>query len=78
MRNTINDKPIVRYTDEVLDYFNQLFETLYYQNYFGLMDSAIRYVSDMLAYIEKNIAHLPKHPAPEYFSKYEKHMQYIC
>jgi hypothetical protein len=77
MKNAINDKPVVRYTDEVLDYFNQLTETLFHQNYFGFMDSAIQYVFDLRAYIDKNIARLLKHPAPEYFSKYEKYMRYV-
>ncbi|MDR0793322.1 MAG: hypothetical protein LBE82_08425 [Chitinophagaceae bacterium] len=77
MLSEISNKPIVQFTDNVNFYFDELTETLFWQNYFGFVDSALRYVSDMKEYIEINIAKLTKYPAPTYFSKYQTGMQYV-
>ncbi|MDR2205710.1 MAG: hypothetical protein LBE36_06090 [Flavobacteriaceae bacterium] len=70
-------KPIVQFTDNVNFYFDELIETLFWQDYFGFPDSAFQYVLDMKNYIETNIANLPKYPAPLYFSKYQTGMKYV-
>ena len=77
MQPEIKNKTEVRFSEEVTFYFNELITTLFEQNYFGFMDSAFQYITDMKDYIEKNIAILPKFPAPPYFSKYQTGMKYI-
>ena len=77
MRFETGSKPIVRFSENVSSYFNELISTLFWQDYFGFMDSAFQYVTDMKNYIEKYIAILPKYPAPPYFSKYQTGMQYV-
>jgi len=72
-----NNKPIVRFSDSVNFYFEELIETLFWQDYFGFVDSAVQYVVDMRNYIEKYIAVLPAQIAPHYFSKYQAGMKYI-
>ena len=71
------NKPIIRYEDSVTDYFNNLTESLFEDEYFGLIESALQYVTDLKEYVEQYISCLPKYPAPSYFSKYQSDMQYI-
>jgi len=73
----INNKPTVKYKDDVADYLNELIDTLFYQNYFNFKDSAKQYVTDMKEYIETYISVLPANIAPPYFSKYQTGMQYV-
>lgn len=76
MQPEIN-KTAVRFSENVTSYFNDLVTILFWQDYFGFIDSAFQYIADMKDYIEKNIAILPKYPAPSYFSKYQTGMQYV-
>jgi len=69
--------PVVKYSESVNSYFDELITTLFWQNYFGFIDSAFQYVSDMKNYIETNIVNLPKYPAPPYFSRYQTGMEYV-
>jgi len=77
MQSEINSKPTVKFSENINSYFDELITKLFWQDYFGFMDSAFQYVSDMKNYIETNIANLPKYPAPSYFSKYQTGMQYV-
>ena len=77
MHYEISNKPIVKFSDEVNSYLDELTTTLIWQGYFSFMDSALQYISDMRIYIETNIASLPKQPAPPYFSRYKMGMQYV-
>ena len=77
MQPEIKDKTEVRFSENVISYFNKLITILFWQNYFSFIDSAFQYISEMKDYIEKNIAILPKFPAPPYFSKYQTGMQYV-
>ena len=72
-----NNKPIIKFSDNVNLYFEELTTILFLQNYFGSIDSAIRYVAKMRKYIEAYVAVLPAKTAPSYFSKYQKGMKYI-
>jgi len=74
MHPKIIDKTVVRYSDDVTTYFNKLITTLFWQDYFGFIESAYKYIADMKDYIEANIAILPKYKAPSYFSKYQTGM----
>jgi len=77
MHPEIINKTVVRYSDDVTAYFNKLITTLFWQDYFGFIDAAYKYVADMKDYIEANIAILPKYYAPSYFSKYQTGMRYV-
>jgi hypothetical protein len=67
----------VIYHKQVVNYLNELVDTLYEQNYFGFKESAYNYVNWILNRIENNIAISPHKKAPEYFSKYGKNLYYI-
>jgi hypothetical protein len=54
-----------------------LITTLFGQDYFGFIDSALQYVLDMKNYIETYISVLPAYDAPRHFDKYKKGMKYI-
>jgi len=51
MQSAINSIPVVKYSESVNSYFDELITTLFWQNYFGFIDSAFQYVSDMKNYI---------------------------
>jgi hypothetical protein len=61
----------------VEDYLTELVDILFEQEYFSFSDTAKRYVFYMKTYFELNIGSLSKYPAPPYFSKYQKGMQYV-
>jgi hypothetical protein len=69
--------PTVKFTNSANAYLDELTATLFWEGYFGFMDSALQYISRMRIYIELNIGSLSKYPAPPYFSKYQKGMQYV-
>ena len=77
MHSEISNKRVVQFADDVNSYFYELTEMLFWHGYFGFMDSALQYVSDMKNYVEAYIAILPTYPAPPYFSKYQAGMQYV-
>ena len=77
MHSEISNKPIVKFSDSVSSYFEELTETLFWKDYFGFIDSALDYVSNMKDYIEKYIAIMPNYIAPDYFDKYQKGMRYM-
>ena len=77
MHSEISNKPIVQFADDVNAYFDELTETLFWQDYFGFMDSSLQYILDMKNYIETYISVLPVYTAPRYFSKYQTGMQYV-
>jgi len=72
-----SNKPVIKFSESVNSYFDELIATLFWQDYFGFMDSAFQYVSDMKNYIETYISVLSFYAAPLYFSKYQKGMRYI-
>jgi len=77
MHSEIRNKPIVKFSDNVSSYFDDLTTTLFWQDYFGFIDSALQYVLDMKNYIETYISILPTFAAPRYFDKYQKGMKYM-
>ena len=68
---------VIRYKEEVNSFFNNLIDILLEGGYFSFIESAFDYVFNMKNYIEKYIAILPNHIAPDYFDKYQKGMKYI-
>ncbi|KAA6322488.1 hypothetical protein EZS27_027974 [termite gut metagenome] len=70
------EKVKVVYSKEVIDFLSDLMEILYVKDYFGFMDSAIKYVIDLVHEIDTTIANKPQKIAPNYFSKYGKGLCY--
>jgi hypothetical protein len=77
MHSEIKNEKVVRFSENVTSYFNDLISTLFWQNYFGSIESSFQYIADMKNYLERNMALLPKYRAPRYFSRYQKGMQYV-
>lgn len=67
----------ISYSEDFVDYLNNLVTILYEQDYFGFIESAKQYTSDIINFIRQNIGKSPHYPAPEYFSKYKPDMDYI-
>ena len=72
-----HNKPNIKFSENVNSFFDELITTLFEQGYFGYIDSAFQYVSDLKNYIEMYIFVLPSYTAPRYFDKYQKGMKYI-
>ncbi|MDL2309972.1 hypothetical protein LJC39_02505 [Parabacteroides sp. OttesenSCG-928-B22] len=58
-------------------YLKDLIDILYEGNYFSFESAAVEYVDSLTIKMESTIHLLPKHKAPEYFSKYGKDLYYI-
>jgi hypothetical protein len=61
---------------EVRIYLQNLASILYKKEYFGLEDSAKKYVVDLFNDIKTNLPKKTHRPAPAYFDKYGKGMYY--
>jgi hypothetical protein len=61
---------------EVVDYIESLVPALHQGGYFGFADSARKYVKDLYDDIQHSLPIRLKKPAPTYFEKYGKNMQY--
>ena len=70
-------RKIVRFDEESVEYINNLITILFENEYFGFRENAKRYATELTEYIEQYISILPKHKAPDYFSKYGQNMQYV-
>jgi len=61
---------------KVQQYLEDLKKILFEEEYFGLEESAIKYVNDLFDDISTTI-HIRTHePAPKYFDKYGKNLEY--
>jgi histone deacetylase complex regulatory component SIN3 len=60
----------------VIDYLNNLVLLLYENGYFGFKESAKKYVIDLFTEIKTNLPTMLHKPAPKYFDKYGKNMEY--
>ena len=63
-------------TPKVYEYLENLVNILYENEYFGHKDSARQYVDDLYNNIIMNLSICLKKPAPTYFDKYGKNMEY--
>ena len=63
-------------TPEVKEYLNNLVTILYEKGYFGSPPFAKRYVDTLLDDITKNLPAKTHRPAPPYFDRYGKDMEY--
>jgi len=61
---------------EVQAYFRNLVIILYDKEYFSFKDSAKKYVDELLDDILMTLPTRPHKPAPKYFDKYGKDMEY--
>ncbi|MDA3816865.1 MAG: hypothetical protein PF486_05765, partial [Prolixibacteraceae bacterium] len=59
------------------DYLDHLAYTLYAENYFGFINSAIEYIDKMVDYITDNIQAKPHKKTPPFFDKYGEDLLYI-
>ena len=71
------NKPIVKCKYGVINYLNDLTKILFEEKYFGFEESGVEYIADLKNFVTNYISILPKHKAPDYFSKYGKNMQYV-
>ena len=67
----------VIFLKKVRVYFEKLIPRLHELGYFGLPETAKKYVDEIFDEIEKQIPIQRHRPAPEYFDKYGKNMDYI-
>jgi hypothetical protein len=63
-------------TPKVYEYLENLVIILYENEYFGHKDSARKYVDDLYEDIKTNLPKCLHKPAPTYFDKYGKNMEY--
>jgi len=61
---------------ETLDYFNDLATILFEKEYFGFEESALKYVDELVDSIKDSLHIKTKKPAPPYFNKYGRGLQY--
>lgn len=66
----------VLFLPEVRQYFQELEDVLFEKEYFGLEESAVTYVRDLVLDIEKNLFLRVSKIAPPYFNRYGKGMYY--
>ena len=66
----------VLFMPEVRNYFKDLVPILYEKGYFSYLERSQRYVKELINDIKKNLPVKLKRPAPEYFKKYGKEMEY--
>jgi hypothetical protein len=70
-------RKIVRFSEESVEYLDNLVAILLEKDYFGFREDAKRYVTELTEYIERYISILPTYQAPTYFNKYYSGMQYV-
>ena len=60
----------------VIAYLYELVDILYEKNYFGFENSAVEYVVELFEDITDNLPAKLGKPAPKYFERYGKNMEY--
>lgn len=58
-------------------YLEKLMYLLFEQDYFGFPDAAKKYVDKLITYSEQNIGKIKGKPAPEYFKRFGKNLEYL-
>ena len=66
----------VLFIPEIIDYFLDLAEILYDKEYFGFIDTAIKYSDKLFEDIKNELPFKHKKEAPKYFDRYGKNMFY--
>ena len=66
----------VVFLPEIRKYFETLSLILYEKGYFSFEDTAHKYVNELYKDIETNLSVRQSKPAPEYFDRYGKNMEY--
>jgi len=61
---------------KVLDYLENLVILLYEKEYFGFLEASQSYVKEMLLDVKTHLPTKQHKPAPKYFDKYGKNMEY--
>lgn len=68
----------VIFLPETLEYFNELTNILYEEEYFGFEENALRYVDELMDEIINSLGLRIKKPAPIQFEKFGKDMFYCA
>ena len=66
----------VLFLPEVLEYFESLVLILYEKGYFGLKETARKYVIELVSDIKTQLPTRRHRPAPPYFDQYGESMEY--
>ena len=66
----------VLFLPEVQEYYDNLEQILYEKEYFSFLDSSKKYVKELINDIKENLPIRQHNPAPNYFNKYGKDMEY--
>jgi len=66
----------VVFLPDVFEYFENLARILHEKGYFGFRDAARKYVDELVKDIKINLPIKQTKPAPKYFSRYGKDMEY--
>jgi len=66
----------VIFAPKVLLYFEDLIVILYNEEYFGFLETSKRYINELIDDILTTLPVKLHKPAPEYFDKYGKNMEY--
>ena len=61
---------------KVLEYMENLIPLLYEKGYFGFRETAKKYVDELYNEILDTLPFQPHKPAPKYFDKYGKNLEY--
>ncbi|WP_175635860.1 hypothetical protein [Pedobacter ghigonis] len=61
---------VVRFHPSVLLYLNELVDTLFYENYFSIHDSAVDYVTRLIDIVENQIGKKQHYSVPQAFVHY--------
>jgi hypothetical protein len=67
----------VKFDNLALSYLYDLAKLLFDKEYFSFVETADKYIDDIIVFILKNIHTFPHKKAPAYFSKYGKNLFYI-
>ena len=67
----------IKFDNLALSYLYELAKLLFDKEYFSFVETADKYIDDIVAFILKNIHTFPHKKAPAYFSKYGKKLFYI-
>jgi len=66
----------VGFLPKVFDYFEELAWTLHEKGYFGIYETSRKYVEELFEDIKTNLPTKQHRPAPPYFDRYGKNMEY--
>lgn len=67
----------IKFDKSALNFLEELATILIDEDYFSYLETADRYIEDIVSFILSNIHTFPHKKAPDYFTKYGKDLLYI-